>query len=103
MLKKSQLIIGNSSSGIIEAPSFRTPCINIGRRQIDRVQSNNVINTSCEEKKIKLAIKKAISKDFKSKIKKFNPYGDGKSSLKILNILKNTKIDDKLLIKRNTY
>lgn len=103
LLKRCSLIIGNSSSGLIEAPSFRTPCVNIGRRQIDRVQSNNVINISCDEKKIKAAIKKAMSKNFQNKINNINPYGDGKSSLKILNILKKTKINEKLLIKRITY
>jgi len=103
LLKKCELIIGNSSSGIIEAPSFKTPCINIGRRQIDRLQSNNVINIRCDEKEIKTAINKAVSDRFKNKLKKYNPYGDGKSSIKILEILQDTKIDEKLLIKRNTY
>ena len=70
LLKKSELIIGNSSSGLIEAPSFRVPCINIGRRQIDRVQSNNVINIQCNQKEIAKAIKKATSKNFRVKIKK---------------------------------
>ena len=103
LLKKSELIIGNSSSGLIEAPSFRVPCINIGRRQIDRVQSNNVINIQCNQKEIAKAIKKATSKNFRVKIKKSNPYGDGNSSSKILKILQTIKIDDKLLIKRNTF
>lgn len=104
LLKYSEFIIGNSSSGLIEAPSFAKPAINIGRRQKDRVRGKNVIDLKFDESLIKRAIKKACSKKFRDKISKLkNPYGDGNSSYRILKILENLKIDDKLLVKRMTY
>tara|TARA_B100001123_G_C15331906_1_gene1031485 strand:+ start:2592 stop:3737 length:1146 start_codon:yes stop_codon:yes gene_type:complete len=104
-MKNSIAIIGNSSSGLLEAPTFKIPAVNIGRRQKDRYQGINVINSPFDKEKIINAIKKAKSTKFRNKLEKNceNPYGDGNSSEKILNILKNTKIDDKLLIKNLTY
>ena len=100
LLKNCTCIIGNSSSGILEAPSFNTPAINLGIRQKDRVQGVNVINAEYDASSIKSAINKAISKTFKDLIKNStNPYGDGKSSKRILDILLSTKINDKLLVK----
>ena len=100
LLKNCCCIIGNSSSGLLEAPSFKTPAINLGIRQKDRVQGLNVINSDYEYNSIKSAIKKALSKEFRNKlINSKNPYGDGKSSKRILDTIINTKINDKLLIK----
>ena len=67
LLKNCKCIVGNSSSGIIEAPSFKTPALNLGTRQKDRVQ-NNVINQDYNLELIISSIKKAISKEFQ----KFN-------------------------------
>jgi GDP/UDP-N,N'-diacetylbacillosamine 2-epimerase (hydrolysing) len=104
LMKYSEFIIGNSSSGLIEAPSFAKPAINIGRRQQDRVRGGNVIDSKFDKSLIKRAIKKACSKKFRDKITQLkNPYGDGNSSYRILKILENLKIDDKLLVKRMTY
>tara|TARA_B100000963_G_scaffold347729_1_gene354405 strand:+ start:3618 stop:4760 length:1143 start_codon:yes stop_codon:yes gene_type:complete len=105
LLKNTKCIIGNSSSGILESPSFKVPCINLGFRQHGRVQANNVINV----KKIvgfnlKKALKKLDSNKFKKNLQKvINPYGSGNSSKKILDIILNTKIDMKLMFKRMTY
>jgi GDP/UDP-N,N'-diacetylbacillosamine 2-epimerase (hydrolysing) len=104
LLKKCKFIIGNSSSAILEAPTYKIPSINIGRRQIDRLQGVNVINCSYKKKSILKAIKKIETKSFIKKIKFCkNPYGTGDSSIKILNILKSTFLDDKILIKKQTY
>jgi GDP/UDP-N,N'-diacetylbacillosamine 2-epimerase (hydrolysing) len=104
LLKNSSFIIGNSSSGILEAPTYKVPAINIGRRQKDRIQGKNVINCEFIEKEIKKAIKQSLSKSFKKKIKNcINLYGDGKSSTKIIDILFNTKVDQNFLIKKQTY
>ncbi len=104
LLKRSKLLIGNSSSGILEAPTYFTPAINIGRRQKDRIQAKNVINTSFRENEIIKSIKKALSPKFVKECKtEKNPYGDGKSSEKIVKILSNTIIDSKILIKNITY
>ena len=105
LLKNTKCIIGNSSSGILESPSFKVPCINLGFRQHGRVQANNVINV----KKIagfnlKKALEKLDSKKFIKNLQKvINPYGSGNSSKKILDIILNTKIDMKLMFKRMTY
>lgn len=104
LLKNSKFIIGNSSSGILEAPTYKIPSINLGRRQADRVQGANVINCSYKKELILESIKKIEKKTFKKKIKLCkNPYGKGDSSIKILNILKTTFLDDRILIKKQTY
>lgn len=104
-MKYATCIIGNSSSGIIEAPTFEIPAVNLGRRQDKRIRGNNVIDAPFQKHKIIKAIKKALSDDFRKKLKKGckNPYGSGGSSKKILNIILNTKKNDKLLIKSLTY
>ena len=104
LLRRSKLIIGNSSSGILEAPSYSVPAINLGRRQNNRVQAKNVINSDFKKEKILLSIKKATSNKFINTCKKIkNPYGDGNSSNRIIEILKKSIIDDKMLIKNITY
>ena len=104
LLKYCEAIVGNSSSGLLEAPTFNTPAVNIGRRQFNRVQGNNVINTIFNEKECVKAIQKAVSLEFKRSIEgSLNPYGDGQSSERILNILQETSVDNKLLIKELVY
>ncbi|MCD6471488.1 UDP-N-acetylglucosamine 2-epimerase (hydrolyzing) [bacterium] len=104
ILKISDIIVGNSSSAIIEAPVFKIPAINIGPRQSGRLQANNVINVDYNKENIIKAIKKAMSSSFRENVKKcVSVYGNGNSSSKIVEILKNIKIDDKLLNKRLTY
>jgi UDP-N-acetylglucosamine 2-epimerase len=97
--------VGNSSSGLIEAPTFKIPCVNIGRRQNKRLKAKNVINVmDHNKKKIILSIKKALSSKFKFGLRNLkNPYGNGKSSIKIVKYLLNTKIDQKLMFKELTY
>ena len=105
LLKNASSIVGNSSSGIIEAPTFKVPCVNIGRRQHKRLRAMNVIDVDTHDKnKIIRAIERSISKKFKEKLKYLiNPYGNGKSSQKIVDILTKTKIDKELLFKEITY
>jgi len=104
LLNVASVLVGNSSSGILEAPSFKLPSVNIGDRQYGRLQGINVINVQHEAEEIIKAIKFAMSEEFKEKIKDCaNPYGNGQSSKKIVDILENIEIDDKLLIKRLTY
>ena len=104
-LSKAKILIGNSSSGIIEASSFKLPVINIGNRQRGRLQSSNIVNVTHSERFIFNTILKILKK--KKLIKKLkkcrNPYGNGDSSKKIVHILKNIKINKKLLDKENTY
>lgn len=101
-LKHSELIIGNSSSGIIEAPSLNVPTINIGTRQKGRVKGYSVIDCDYSRKSISDAIKKGISRKFKEKIQSSEKlYGDGKSSHKIYRILKS--LDLKNLSPKSFY
>ena len=105
ILQNASCIVGNSSSGLIEAPTFKIPCVNIGRRQNKRLKANNVIDVmDYNKKKIILSIKKALSSEFRAGLRNLkNPYGDGDSSEKIVKYLLNTKIDEKLLFKELTY
>lgn len=82
-MRYSEAVIGNSSSGLIEAPSFHVPTINIGNRQRGRVQSVSVINCQADRTEIKKAIEQALSVSFRESIKMVNnPYEkDGTSKL----------------------
>ena len=105
LLKNTHLLIGNSSSAVLEAPTFKTPCINIGYRQDGRLRSKNIIDVEKPGLNDLLkAYKKICSKNFKKSLNNLkNPYGDGKSAIKIINTLIKTKIDDKLFFKKITY
>lgn len=105
ILKNCKVIVGNSSSGILEAPTFKTPAVNLGRRQIGREQGLNVINAEFEENEIFFALNKALSHEFRTylEVNCVNPYGDGKSTERILQIITETVIDSKLIVKDITY
>ena len=104
-LKNCKFLVGNSSSGIIEAASFKKPVINIGRRQNKRLKTFNVLSINkVTDKKLDEQIKKITSKKFQVKLNKVkNPYGDGKSAKRIIDLLQKTKINEKLLQKNITY
>lgn len=92
-LKYTTAVIGNSSSGIIEAPSFKIPTVNIGQRQKGRLAAKSVIHCEPSLNEIKLAIKTAIQ-DKKQMKNVRNPYGEGNASRDILAILKQSKLAD---------
>jgi len=90
LLKHSDFIIGNSSSGIIEAPYYKTPSINIGNRQKGRIRHQSIVDVNYDYEKIILSIKKVMSLKFKSKIKNLRyKFGNGNTSQKIAKILNN--------------
>ena len=94
-------MVGNSSSGIIEAPSFGLPVVNIGIRQLGRVKTKNVIDVGYHREEIIEGIKKAISPEFRVSLKGLkNPYGDGHASEIILKHIKDVKLNNEFLIKR---
>lgn len=105
LLKNSNCIVGNSSSGLLEAPTFKVPSVNIGRRQNMRFRGINVIDVPFDEQEVVKAIEKAMSKEFRDYLDLHcrNPYGDGHSSERILELLMNTKLDQRLLVKKLTY
>tara|TARA_B100000315_G_scaffold127921_1_gene117638 strand:+ start:10918 stop:12099 length:1182 start_codon:yes stop_codon:yes gene_type:complete len=90
VLQNSIVMVGNSSSGIIEAPSFKLPVVNIGDRQTGRIKANNILDVKeCKKSLITDAIKRAISKDFRYSLEKLeNPYGSDGASDKLVEILK---------------
>lgn len=104
LLMKTSILIGNSSSGIHEAASYKIPVINIGTRQNKRLKPRNVLNTNHNSNDIYKKIQYCLNnKNFLKKIKTIkNPYGNGNSAQKILNVLK--KINLKLTTQKiNTY
>jgi len=105
LLKNCSCLIGNSSSGILEAPSFPTPVVNIGTRQEGRIRSNNIIDVGNFNKELIIkAIKKTQSKEFQNSFENTkNPYGSGDSSKKILNVLSKMTGNSELLTKRITF
>lgn len=87
-------VVGNSSSGLLEVPSFCKGAINIGDRQRGRLQATSVINSVPDRKNIAAAIKKLYSADFQVSLSKVcNPYGEGGASEKIVTTIKNYAID----------
>ncbi|MDD4979799.1 MAG: UDP-N-acetylglucosamine 2-epimerase [Candidatus Omnitrophica bacterium] len=95
-------IVGNSSSGIIEAPSFKIGTINIGDRQKGRIKAKSIIDCRPIKKEITNAIRKLYSRKFQSMLRGVaNPYGDGKTAPRIKKILKNYGL--KNIIKKEFY
>ena len=102
-MKICDVVIGNSSSGILEAPTLKIPSINIGDRQKGRIQAISVINSDYSYKKIYASIKKSLSTDFKKKIKKTkNPYYKKNTALNIAKIIEK-KINIKELRLKEFY
>ena len=104
-MKYAKLMIGNSSSGIIESASFNLPVVNIGDRQSGRYKPGNVIDCACMPQKITEAIHHALSDKFKASIESLeSPYGDGHTAARIVNVLKGIDFTNKTpLIKKGFY
>lgn len=94
-------MVGNSSSGIIEAASFELPVVNVGTRQSGRVRGPNVIDVGYSESEIAQGIQLACSKEFKRNLSGIvNPYGDGRAASRIVERLRSVTINRELLMKR---
>jgi UDP-hydrolysing UDP-N-acetyl-D-glucosamine 2-epimerase len=88
-LAHAEAVIGNSSSGIIEAPAFGVPTVNIGNRQEGRLAADSVIHCAATFNEIRKAVNKALDTDFKALCKNVvNPYGDGHVSERMIPVLK---------------
>jgi UDP-hydrolysing UDP-N-acetyl-D-glucosamine 2-epimerase len=102
-LKHFTVMVGNSSSGLTEAPSFRLPVVNIGDRQRGRVRAANVIDVPCSRAAILKGITKATSSRFRTSLRGMrNPYDrfhDGRASERIKDVLKHVTLSDDLLKK----
>jgi len=101
LLKIAALMVGNSSSGIFEAPSFKLPAVNIGTRQSGRLRANNVIDTGYRKEEIVNAVTYGLhDPSFQARLSScVNPYGDGNAAEKTVDILKRLTISTALLTK----
>ena len=103
-MKNANLLIGNSSGGLIESPIFKLAVVNIGKRNKGRETAENVIHTPHNYDGILRSVKRGLSAEFKRICQDVkNPYGDGRASDRIVKILGELEINRKLLIKRLTY
>lgn len=84
LLAGAAAIVGNSSSGLIEAPLLRTPAVNVGRRQEGRERGDNVIDVPAHRDAIAAAIRRAIRPDFRAGLSGASPYGDGRAAPRIV-------------------
>ena len=91
LLQYVDVVIGNSSSGLIEVPHFRKPTVNIGNRQAKRLRASTVIDCAGEVKEIMQAINTALANEFKEGLKKaYSPYTQDHTAKKIVGVLKKT-------------
>jgi len=105
LMRRAFCLLGNSSAGILEAPLLNLPVINVGNRQRGRLHAENVQFVPHDKDQIVAALKLAVyDQAYRSTVARCsNPYGDGKSSARIADILASVFIDDNLLIKEITY
>lgn len=105
LMKLASVMVGNSSGGIIEAPSFGLPAVNIGTRQEGRERGKNVIDVGHNKREIIKGIEKALTdRKFLTEVRKCeSPYGDGKAGQRIAEILSKVKITPQLIQKKMAY
>lgn len=104
-LKYVDIVIGNSSSGLIEVPSFNKPTVNIGDRQMNRIKADSVIDCEPIKEKIIGAVQLGLSNEFSIRISNLiSPYGTGNSSEQIINAIKSIDFKDKeKILKKEFY
>lgn len=104
LLAGARALVGNSSSGIMEAPSFGTPAVNVGRRQRGRLRAANVLDVEVDRTAIAEAIAVALTPEMRARAASgSNPYGDGAAAPRIVEVLRDLVLDDALLRKEMTY
>jgi UDP-N-acetylglucosamine 2-epimerase (non-hydrolysing)/GDP/UDP-N,N'-diacetylbacillosamine 2-epimerase (hydrolysing) len=100
-MSMASAMVGNSSSGLIEATSFELPVVNVGNRQHGRVRARNIIDCGDTQPQIVAALKQALKPEFRTSLRGLkNPYGTGTAAAQIVHQLKNISIDEKLICKR---
>lgn len=103
-LKYAEMVIGNSSSGLVEAPSFKIPTINIGDRQKGRLKAGSVIDCKPDCEEICEAMKKARTSEFREDCRTVvNPYGDGNTTEKILAAIREQILEKEVELKKKFY
>lgn len=101
----ARVMIGNSSSGIVESASFKLPVVNVGDRQAGRLKPANVIDCDCSKEAILGALRRALSEEFIRSLSELkNPYGDGHATERCLRVLRAVDLSDKTkLLKKSFY
>ncbi len=101
LLRHADLMIGNSSSGLIEAPSFGLPVVNVGSRQRGRLRGANVIDVEPSREDILRGIEAAQALPFRVRARAAaNPYGDGHAAPRVVDVLRSVPVDAQLVQKR---
>lgn len=100
LLRRADAVVGNSSSGIIEAPALGTVTVNIGDRQLGRLRTDSVIDTPAASADIEVAIREALSSEWQDRaLRGRSPYGDGQTAERVVSILSDIDLDG-ILVKR---
>ena len=101
LMSHASAMVGNSSSGILEAASFGLPVVNVGTRQQGRVRGKNVLDVGYTRAEIAAAIRTALSQEFRASLSDLvNPYGDGRAAERIVERLRSVELGAALLRKR---
>jgi UDP-hydrolysing UDP-N-acetyl-D-glucosamine 2-epimerase len=101
LLREADVMVGNSSSGLIEAPSFALPVVNVGNRQRGRLRAANVIDVGYGRAEILSGIRRALDPAFRRSLTGMvNPYGDGRAAPRIVEVLERVELGPRLLRKR---
>ena len=105
LLRDCAALVGNSSSGIIEAPSFRTPVVNVGPRQEGRERAGNVLDAPIDAEAVGDAIRTVLhDAAFRARLAQVsNPYGDGNAARRIVDVLESVELGPEIRRKRLTY
>ncbi|MCP4361001.1 MAG: UDP-N-acetylglucosamine 2-epimerase (hydrolyzing) [Chloroflexi bacterium] len=99
----TRAMVGNSSSGMVEAGLFKLPVVNVGARQNGRLRGPNIIDTGYGQEQITAGINRALSPQFMETVADMtNPFGDGRAAERIVRVLQTIKLDDGLIIKKFT-
>lgn len=101
LMSHAAAMVGNSSSGMIEAPSFGLPVVNVGTRQQGRLRARNVIDVGYHRQEILAGIRRALEPEFRTSLRGLsNPYGNGQAAEIIVKTLKDVALDERLIRKR---
>jgi GDP/UDP-N,N'-diacetylbacillosamine 2-epimerase (hydrolysing) len=101
LLEHADVMIGNSSSGLIEAPSFGLPVVNVGSRQRGRLRGENVIDVEARREEILQGVERALAPGLRRHLRGVaNPYGDGHAAPRIARVLREAPLDARLVQKR---
>lgn len=104
LLRFSEGMIGNSSSGIREAPTIGVPTINIGNRQKGRLQADSILNCAPKKEEIIQAVRKSQTVEFREQARHtVNPYGDGNASERIVRTITDYLYENKICLEKKFY